>query len=173
MVILLVFLDILAGYLLGSLAFCQILARLRGRDLGNNLGASSYLSRTGDRSGTVLCTALDVLKGAAAYYFFGPLGAVAAVVGHMWSIFFHFRGGRGGATTAGVFLLADPRFLLLYLAYTLARLPFVRSRAARERLDQYVRIILLLLLPFTGYVHWALLEGIVAAITLKYCQVGA
>ncbi len=163
---------VVVGYMLGSLTFCQIFARLRGKDLGNNLGASSYLSKTHDGFGTVLCTALDVAKGALAYYFFGPAGAVAAVVGHMWSVFFRFRGGRGGATTAGIFLIADPRFLVLYLAYTIARLPFVKSRTARERLDQIVRAILLFILPFTGYEHWLMLEGIVAAITLKYYQVG-
>jgi len=165
-------LDAVAGYLLGSLTFCQIFARLRGRDLGSNLGGSSYLSVTGDRWGAVCCVALDVLKGAAAFYFFGEVGAVFAVVGHMWSIFFHFRGGRGGATTAGVFLLADWRFLALYLVYTVARLPFVRDRRRREELDQWARIVLLFILPFTGYEYWAMLEGIVAAITVKYATVG-
>jgi len=167
-----VIVDAVAGYLIGSLTFCQICAQLRRMDLGNNLGGSRYLEVTGNRLGAVICVLLDVLKGAAAYYFFGPVGAVAAVVGHMWSIFFRFRGGRGGATTAGVFLLADPLVLVLYVVYTVARLPFVRSREVRERLDQVLRIILLFILPFTGYEHWLMLEGIVAAIALKYYQVG-
>lgn len=165
--------NAVVGYLLGSVTFCQLFARLRGRDLGNNLGGSRYLEVTRDGTGAVACVALDVLKGAMAYYFFGPVGAVAAVVGHMWSIFFRFRGGRGGATTAGIFLLADPWFLVLYVVYTLIRLPFVQSRANREKLDQYVRIILLFILPLTRYEHWLMLEGIIAAITLKYYQVGA
>ncbi len=165
-------LDALAGYLIGSLTFCQIFARLRGKDLGNNLGGAMYLSRTGDRGGAITCVALDVLKGATAFYLFGQVGAVFAVIGHLWSVFFRFRGGRGGATTAGIFLLADWRFLALYLVYTVIRLPFVRTREARERLDQFVRVALLLILPFTGYEYWAMLEGIVAAITLKYATVG-
>jgi len=167
-----VLLDALLGYLLGSLTFCQIFARLRGRDLGCNLGAARYLSLTGDRPGAVLCAALDVGKGALAYYVFGPVGAVAAVIGHMWSIFFRFRGGRGGATSAGILLLVDFRILVAYLVYTLVRLPIIHDRQQRERLDQFARIALLVFLPFTGYAHWALLEGIVAAITVKYFQVG-
>ncbi len=165
-------LDAVVGYLLGSLTFCQIFAHLRGKNLGGNLGGATYLRLTGDQLGTVGCVALDVLKGSIAFYFFGQIGAVFAVIGHLWSAFFGFRGGRGGATTAGIFLLADWRFLALYLAYTVFRLPFVRNRDARERLDQWVRIALLLVLPFTGYEYWAMLEGIVAAITLKYAMVG-
>ncbi len=164
--------DAVLGYLLGSLAFCQIFARLRGIDLGPNLGATRYLSITKDCCGAVLCAALDMGKGALAYYFFGPVGAVAAVVGHMWSVFFHFRGGRGGATSAGILLLADPRLLAVYLLYTVLRLPFVRDRRARERFDQYLRVTLLFILPFTGYEHWLMLEGMIGAIALKYQQVG-
>lgn len=163
--------DAIAGYLLGSLTFCQIFARLRGKDLGNNLGGSAYLQVTQDKAGAVVCVLLDVLKGAAAFYFFGPVGAVFAVIGHMWSLFFGFRGGRGGATTAGIFLLADWRILVLYVLYTVARLPFIREREKREEFDQWARVALLFVLPFTGYEYWQMLEAIVAAIVIKYATV--
>lgn len=108
------------GYLLGSLPFGLLLGRLtRGvdiRDYGSHrTGATNALRTLGGRV-AALVFALDVAKGVAAVllafalYEAGPAGSppwvaaaasFAAVVGHIWSIFIRFTGGRGVATTTG------------------------------------------------------------------------
>lgn len=108
------------GYLLGSLPFGLLLGRLtRGvdiRDYGSHrTGATNALRTLGGRI-AALVFALDVAKGVAAVLLAfalceaGPAGSppwvaaaagFAAVVGHIWSIFIRFTGGRGVATTTG------------------------------------------------------------------------
>ena len=66
--------------------------------------------------------ALDMLKGIIPAYlgsrYFGTLGAlvvgICVILGHNWSIFLKFKGGKGIATTAGVALVAFPKTCLLY-----------------------------------------------------------
>lgn len=101
------------GFLLGSIPFGLLLTRAAGlgdiRSIGSgNIGATNVL-RTGNKklAGAVLL--LDALKGLAAVLIaatFGPLAAVAAalgaVLGHMFTPWLRFKGGKGVATTLGV-----------------------------------------------------------------------
>ncbi len=116
---------VLAAYCVGSLSFAVIVSRLMGladpRSYGSgNPGATNVL-RTGNRSAAVLTLALDALKGYAPVFLalwfatdFGlGAGTVAAVglaafLGHVWPLFFHFKGGKGVATAAGVLLAFNP-----------------------------------------------------------------
>jgi acyl phosphate:glycerol-3-phosphate acyltransferase len=116
---------VVAGYLVGSLSFAVIVSRAMGladpRSYGSgNPGATNVL-RSGKRSAAVLTLALDALKGYApvlAALLLAPqvgwgAGTVAAVglaafVGHVWPVFFHFKGGKGVATAAGVLLAFNP-----------------------------------------------------------------
>ena len=116
---------VLAGYLVGSLSFAVIVSRAMGladpRSYGSgNPGATNVL-RSGKRSAAVLTLALDALKGYApvlAALWLAPrlgwgAGTVAAVglaafLGHVWPVFFHFKGGKGVATAAGVLLAFNP-----------------------------------------------------------------
>ena len=118
-------LAVLAGYLVGSLSFAVIVSRLMGladpRSYGSgNPGATNVL-RSGNRSAAVLTLALDALKGylpvlavlwLGARVGLGPDTAafvgLAAFVGHLWPVFFRFRGGKGVATAAGVLLALNP-----------------------------------------------------------------
>jgi glycerol-3-phosphate acyltransferase PlsY len=85
-----------------------------------NPGATNVL-RSGHRGAAVLTLALDALKGylpVLAVLLLGPrfglgegtaaLAALAAFVGHVWPVFFHFRGGKGVATAAGALLALNP-----------------------------------------------------------------
>ncbi|MDE1948408.1 MAG: glycerol-3-phosphate 1-O-acyltransferase PlsY [Burkholderiales bacterium] len=116
---------LVAAYLIGSLSFAVIVSRAMGladpRSYGSkNPGATNVL-RSGRRSAAVATLALDALKGMvpvlAVRLWGGRLGlgedaaawvGLAAFVGHLWPVFFGFRGGKGVATAAGVLLAFNP-----------------------------------------------------------------
>ena len=108
------------GYLCGSVPFGLILTKLAGtqdlRSIGSgNIGATNVL-RTGNK-GLAAATLLgDMLKGTIAVivagYFAGPDAAIAAgigaFVGHLFPVWLKFSGGKGVATTLGMFLALAP-----------------------------------------------------------------
>jgi acyl phosphate:glycerol-3-phosphate acyltransferase len=118
-------LAVLVAYLIGSLSFAVIVSRGMGledpRHYGSgNPGATNVL-RSGNRAAALLTLAFDALKGYVPVLLalvFGPrygLGevtvafvGVAAFVGHLWPVFFGFKGGKGVATAAGVLLALNP-----------------------------------------------------------------
>ncbi len=113
----------LTGYLLGSVPFGLWIGRvfyhtdLRERGSGNT-GATNVWRTLGTAPG-VITLALDIVKGALPVViarFVVPGDTVAAIVsgfaailGHNWSLFLKGRGGKGVATSAGVFLALLPR----------------------------------------------------------------
>ncbi len=115
---------ILLAYLIGSLSFAVIVSKLFGladpRTFGSkNPGATNVL-RSGSKPAAVLTLILDALKGyvpVILVQIFGKdfgLGdgtlamvALAAFLGHVWPIFFKFKGGKGVATAAGVIFGID------------------------------------------------------------------
>ncbi len=121
-------LAFVAGYLLGSVPFGLLLAKLAGagdvRRIGSgNIGATNVL-RTG-RKGLALATLLlDALKGFLpawlGYRYLGPdvavLAAAGAVLGHCFPIWLKFKGGKGVATAAGVAFGLTPLAALVALA---------------------------------------------------------
>lgn len=108
-----------AGYLLGSVPFGLVLTRLAGlgdlRDIGSgNIGATNVL-RTGRKGLAAATVLLDGGKGAIAVpiaALWGPDMALSAgfgaVVGHLFPVWLGFKGGKGVATTLGVFLTLSP-----------------------------------------------------------------
>ena len=109
------------GYLLGSIPFGLILARVMGlgnlREIGSgNIGATNVL-RTGSKSAAALTVILDGAKGAVAILlaraFAGEdaaqIAAVAAFLGHCFPIWLGFKGGKGVATFMGIWLALDWR----------------------------------------------------------------
>ena len=107
------FLIIAAAYLLGSVPFGLILARLAGagdiRKIGSgNIGATNVL-RTGKKGLALLTLLLDGGKGLAAVFvaaFFAPesvpFAGVAALAGHIFPVWLGFKGGKGVATSLGI-----------------------------------------------------------------------
>jgi glycerol-3-phosphate acyltransferase PlsY len=108
----------LAGYLLGSIPFGILLTRLFGggdiREAGSgNIGATNVTRVVGPLAG-VLTLVLDGLKGAAAVWLAARFSnssamwmtaaGVAALIGHCFPVWLKFRGGKGVATAAGMFL---------------------------------------------------------------------
>jgi acyl phosphate:glycerol-3-phosphate acyltransferase len=114
----------LSGYLLGSISFALLFARLRGinlREIGSgNLGATNAGRALGRKTG-VLVFVLDAAKGAVPAWAwmtwgaepeFAILAGLGAYLGHIWPIYLKFRGGKGVATLIGALLILAPISLL-------------------------------------------------------------
>jgi len=108
------------GYLFGSIPFALLLTRPLGIDLraagSRNVGAANVL-RTAGVAPAVAVMLLDTLKGAVAVLvarrMTGNLivvttAGLAAIVGHVYPAWLHFRGGKGVAASAGVFAMLAP-----------------------------------------------------------------
>jgi glycerol-3-phosphate acyltransferase PlsY len=112
------------GYLLGSLPFGYLVARAHGVDIfkvgSGNPGATNVKRVLGAKAGHSVLV-LDVLKGALATSWpllpalripdaelLGLVGIIAAVLGHSYSLFTGFRGGKGVATAAGGLVVLIP-----------------------------------------------------------------
>jgi acyl phosphate:glycerol-3-phosphate acyltransferase len=118
---LLSFALILGAYLLGSLSFAVIVSQLMGLDDprkygSGNPGATNVL-RAGNKLAALLTLLLDALKGfipvfvvlhftphLALYEGLAACIGLAAFMGHLWPVFFSFKGGKGVATAAGILL---------------------------------------------------------------------
>lgn len=109
-----------AAYFLGSLPFGLWMGRLRGVDItkvgSGNIGATNVSRALGIKAALVVF-ALDILKGfvpafLARSWFDSPFAAVSigliAVVGHSFSPFLSFKGGKGISTGLGAMLGGDP-----------------------------------------------------------------
>lgn len=112
---------VLAGYLVGSISFAVILVRLStGKDIrqegSGNAGATNVL-RSHGKGLAIAVALLDIAKGAAAIGLVrlftadprvAAAAGVAAIVGHVFPLYSGLRGGKGVATTVGVFLALAP-----------------------------------------------------------------
>lgn len=115
----------LFAYLLGSLSFAVLVSKAMGLDDprsygSNNPGATNVL-RSGSKLAAALTLALDAAKGwvplALWQWWVSPidptyvwglaLAAMAVFIGHLYPVFFKFKGGKGVATAAGVLLGVD------------------------------------------------------------------
>lgn len=121
---------VIAAYLIGSLSFAVIVSKYYGMDDprtygSGNPGATNVL-RSGKKKAAALTLLGDALKGLAAVVLARCLQdalnlsdiaiatvAVAALVGHMWPLFFGFKGGKGVATALGVLLALSPATALV------------------------------------------------------------
>ncbi|WP_457625932.1 glycerol-3-phosphate 1-O-acyltransferase PlsY [Persephonella sp.] len=119
---------ILITYLVASIPFGYIVGKIFGKDItkegSGNIGATNVTRTIGKKAG-ILVLILDMLKGfipvfvAKNYLFFDDrfvaLIAVTAVVGHCYSVFMKFRGGKGVATGIGVLLALSPKVALIVI----------------------------------------------------------
>jgi len=115
----------LAAYLVGSLSFAVIVSRLMGladpRTYGSqNPGATNVL-RSGNKQAAIATLLFDALKGYVPVVLVKLLGpslglddrvvalvAISAFIGHLWPVFFGFKGGKGVATAAGILFGVEP-----------------------------------------------------------------
>ena len=121
-----ILLVLLAAYLMGSVAFAILMAKLYGlpdpRSHGSGNPGATNMLRTGKKSAAALTLIGDALKGylavllaqvAAQVYglpvYVPYLAALATFLGHLFPVFHGFKGGKGVATALGVLLALDPR----------------------------------------------------------------
>jgi glycerol-3-phosphate acyltransferase PlsY len=115
----------LGAYLVGSLSFAVIVSRVMGLDDprtygSQNPGATNVL-RSGNKAAAIATLLFDALKGYVPVLLvklFGSvvglddravaLVAIAAFIGHLWPVFFSFKGGKGVATAAGILFGVEP-----------------------------------------------------------------
>ena len=115
------------AYLLGSIPFSLIIARLlKGIDIRNhgsgNIGATNVLRTVGKREAALALIA-DILKGAlpvllAVFILEGvwiTATAVLVVLGHVFPIFASFKGGKGVATSLGALIVIIPKGVIISL----------------------------------------------------------
>jgi acyl phosphate:glycerol-3-phosphate acyltransferase len=112
-----ILISLLAAYLLGSISFSYLIAKkvmkidIRQHGSGN-AGATNTLRVLG-KGPAIFVLLLDIAKGVVSIFIakalggpeWLPIGAgLFAIIGHNWPIFHGFRGGKGVATTIGVFV---------------------------------------------------------------------
>ena len=122
---------IAASYLIGSISFALVIAKVQGIDLreigSGNLGATN-LARACGKKWAYLCFLLDVLKGfvpsfAAKFFILSDSATpatlalwlavgVAAIFGHIFPFYLKFKGGKGVATSFGVVLGMWPYYAI-------------------------------------------------------------
>jgi len=121
-----IFIYLIITYLISSIPFGLIVGKLFGKDVrkegSGNIGATNVTRVIGKKAG-FLVLLLDMAKGYiptayAFHFFYGEtkiimLIAIMAIIGHCFSIFLNFKGGKGVATAFGVMLAISPKATLI------------------------------------------------------------
>jgi glycerol-3-phosphate acyltransferase PlsY len=130
----------IASYLIGSFPTSVVITRLKGgidlsKEGSGNLGATNVARVVGKKFG-VITLVIDALKGfvpvfIAAKYFHFPyillsFIMIAPILGHCYSVYIKFKGGKGVATALGVFLAISPEAVIM--AFIIFLLVVVFSR---------------------------------------------
>ena len=134
--ILMMAVSVVIGYLLGSINFGVVVSKglyhedVRTKGSGN--AGTTNILRTYGKKAAALTLAGDMAKGAVAVWlchwgvaaltgadvngvYAGYLAAIGAVCGHLWPVWFGFKGGKGIAVAAGAILASEPVVLLALL----------------------------------------------------------
>lgn len=172
---------VIAAYLIGSLSFAVIVSKYYGMDDprtygSGNPGATNVL-RSGKKKAAALTLLGDALKGLVAVVLARCLQdalnlsditiaavAVAALVGHMWPLFFGFKGGKGVATALGVLLALSPATALVCAAIWLVMaFGFKVSSLAALAATVAAPLVAFWLMP---YASWAWATVVIAVLVL-------
>jgi acyl phosphate:glycerol-3-phosphate acyltransferase len=161
---------VLVSYLLGSISFGYIITKkIKGvdiRKLGSGNTGATNISRVVGIKYAVLVLILDALKGFAAIllssYLSGEmlvilLCGLTVIAGHNWPVFFAFKGGRGGATTLGVFLGLAPIATVIVFAIFILVIMITRYVSLGTIVAAIAIPVSMLILKYpTGYIIFGL-----------------
>lgn len=182
-----IFTTALAGYLLGALPFGYIVARAHGVDIfkegSGNPGATNVKRVLGEKFGAKgkragnFVFVLDALKGAVATGWpllpwidtphqdvLALIGVVAGVLGHSFSVFTRFKGGKGVATAAGGLVVLIPVACLIGAVTWVLTFFTTRYVSLGSILGAVVVIVSVWLLPYSVAV--AVVATVLAAVVI-------
>ncbi len=162
---------ILIAYIIGSIPFGIIISRAKGVDLrkvgSGNIGATNVLRAVGKKE-AILTLLGDILKGTVGVLLAKGLSqsemvvvlsAIAAVLGHDFSIFLRFKGGKGVATSIGVLIGYAPVIALVTVNVWILVVFFYRY-SSLGALVSFTFVPVFMLLARKGY------EGILLSVVL-------
>lgn len=134
----LLIISIILGYLIGSVSFANIIVKkIKGEninEIGSGNAGTTNVFRTAGFFPAIITFVLDMLKGSVAVLL--PLllaklfkesypaiymmaGGVLAILGHIFPVFFKFKGGKGMATFLGIILAINPLVFLINISFML------------------------------------------------------
>jgi glycerol-3-phosphate acyltransferase PlsY len=111
--------SLVVGFFCGAIPFGYIISRMKGINIqkmgSGNIGFSNVFRSVGSLEGIIVLVG-DVAKGLVPVllflhyfgYYFGLSAGVASMLGHMFTPFLRFKGGKGVATGLGVFIGLAP-----------------------------------------------------------------
>lgn len=163
---------VLLAYLFGAIPAGAWVARYHGVDIqkvgSGNTGATNIL-RILNTGPAALVVGLDVLKGGIAVLLARLLGiegpmlggvALAAVLGHNYSVFLRFTGGKGVATSFGTLLFLSPLVALLTLPVSILTIWLTRFVSAGSMVGGLTAVVITIAL---GRPLWEILTVLVMA----------
>lgn len=134
----LLIISIIFGYLIGSVSFANIIVKkIKGEDIneiGSGNAGTTNVFRTAGFFPAIITFILDMLKGSVAVLLplllaklfkesypgvYMMVGGVLAILGHMFPVFFGFKGGKGMATFLGIILAINPLVFLINISFML------------------------------------------------------
>lgn len=166
-----VFLIFIVSYFLGAIPFGYIFSRMAGKNIleigWKKTSGTNVLKNVGFLPGA-LTGISDLLKGFLAVWLaresqfslqIQALAGVFAIIGHNWSIFIKFAGGRGIATLIGAFLALSPKVLGLAIIFPIFLAIFWNASIATI-------LLLILLIYFSGKENQLFTIGLLPLISL-------
>lgn len=127
------------AYILGSIPFAHIISSSKGIDIScigdNNVGAFNVFRHVGLNAG-LATLGLDIGKGTLAIIIarilnsseiLALISAVAVLIGHNWSIFLNFKGGRGESTAIGILIVLIPLEVLIAIILAIIVLAITKN----------------------------------------------
>lgn len=117
------------GYILGSLNSALIVSKVRYHDdirkYGSKNAGMTNMMRTYGKTAAFLTLSGDMLKGVISVFIGwllmgmhfggGYIGALLCIIGHVYPVFFKFKGGKGVATSAAAILMLSPKVFLVIM----------------------------------------------------------
>lgn len=151
-----IILFIIIGYLLGSIPTALIVSKSKNMDIrklgSGNIGGTNTFRVLGKKAGYLVVT-VDILKGVlptliALIYgdiVYAVFAGMAASVGHSYSIFANFKGGKSVATSAGVMSVLNP-FALIFGAVVFASVLFLTKYVSLSSMIAASSVVLFILI---------------------------
>ncbi|PIU88808.1 hypothetical protein COS64_02405 [archaeon CG06_land_8_20_14_3_00_37_11] len=168
---------LLLSYFIGSFPTAYLFDRNIFRKGSGNMGAFNYLMTNKSLPGTLIVAVIDALKGVLivllSNYLVGTnmaiiFGVIAGIIGHDYSAWIGFKGGRGLALACGALLLLEPLFLVMMSAVVLLFF-FITKDNVKAGL---ISIPFLLVLAFVmNLPEYFLVMGLLSAVLISHKDV--